>query len=328
MIFHAFFIFLSLLFAVLATGLVRNYALKKNIIDTPVGRSSHTVPTPRGGGVSFVAATILACGVMFLLGNTTREVVEAVALGGGAVALAGWLDDRGGMRRRYRFAVHLLAAAWALWCIPCPPVISFGVAELRWGWLGHVFFFIALVWLINSYNFMDGIDGLAGWEGVSVPAVGAFLFMGSGSGPALATAAAVSGFLVWNWPRARIFMGDVGSGFLGYVLGVYWLSSSGLPGAFWGWPILLGVFLVDATLTLLLRMYRGENWRDGHCSHAYQVAARRWGHVRVTLGVLGITLFWLTPWATLCAFRPEWSAAAAIIAYVPLAALWAVLKRE
>lgn len=328
MFFYAIFVFTSLVFAAAATGLLRSYALRRNILDLPNDRSSHSIPTPRGGGAAFVVATIGGCITLLILGRAERAFVDAVTLGGGAVALVGWLDDRGGLRRRYRFTVHLLAAAWALWCIPSPGTISFGVAELQWDWLGCIFFFCALVWMINSYNFMDGIDGLAGWEGVTVCSAGAVLFMNGTPGPALATAAAVAGFLGWNWPKAKIFMGDVGSGFLGYMLGVCWLASAGSPAGFWGWPILLGVFLADATLTLLLRIYRGENWRDSHRSHAYQVTAQRLGHVRVTMAVVGINLCWLTPWAALCAVRPTCAAAAAAIAFAPLVALWALLKKR
>lgn len=328
MFFYAIFVFASLAFTAVATGLLRSYALRRNILDMPNDRSSHRIPTPRGGGGSFVVATIGGCIVLLFLGRAERAIVDVVAVGGGLVALVGWLDDRGGLRRRYRFAVHLLAAAWALWCIPCPRSISFGVAGMQWGWMGCVFFFCALVWMINSYNFMDGIDGLAGWEAVTVCSAGALLFMNETPGPALATAAATAGFLVWNWPKAKIFMGDVGSGFLGYMIGVCWLASADSTSGFWGWPILLGVFLTDATLTLLLRMYRGENWRDSHRSHAYQVTAQRLGHVRVTLAVVGINLLWLTPWAALCAARPTWTAAAAAIAYAPLAASWAFLKKR
>ncbi|MCD8139712.1 MAG: hypothetical protein LUE17_08040, partial [Planctomycetaceae bacterium] len=133
---------------------------------------------------------------------------------------------------------------------------------------------------------------------------------------------------VWNWPKARIFMGDVGSGFLGFVIGVFWLVSAGTPAGFWGWPVLMAVFLVDATCTLLFRIYRGENWRDSHRSHAYQLMARKYGHSRTTLAVIVINIVWLTPWAAVISLYPSWSAWAAVAAYAPIVCLWICIKRN
>lgn len=312
----------------LGTGLIRRYALRRDIIDVPGERSSHSVPVPRGGGLAFVAVILLGGAALLLLGAVSPRLFAAMAGGGGMVALVGWLDDKGGLRRRIRFAAHLFAAAWALWLLPAPQTVSLGFAEISWGWLGQAFFFLALAWMINSYNFMDGIDGLAGGEGIAVAFAGACIVGGESRFAALLVAAALPGFFVWNWPRAKIFMGDVGSGFLGYVLGVLWLATADTPAGFWGWPILLAAFIADATITLFWRIARGERWRDSHCSHAYQCAARRWGHIRVTLGVAGINVLWLVPWAVFCAHADRYAFVATVAAYSLPTVLCVLVKRR
>ncbi len=327
MFFYGICIFFTVVATLTATGLIRRYTMRRNILDIPNDRSSHLIPTPRGGGASFVVITIWAAFILYGMGDVPRELAASFTGGGALVALVGWLDDKGGLRRRYRFAAHLLAAAWALSLLPCPTAIPYISYLPQIGGVATAFFFLALVWMINSYNFMDGIDGLAGWQGVTVCFVGGCLFLAP---PALAllTAAAVLGFLFFNWTKARIFLGDVGSGFLGFVIGVFWLASAETPAGFWGWPVLMAVFFIDATFTLILRIYRGENWRDSHRSHAYQVMAQRYGHTRVTLAVIVINIAWLTPWAAVIVAYPAWAAWAAVGAYAPLVCLWIAIKRR
>jgi Fuc2NAc and GlcNAc transferase len=202
--------------------------------------------------------------------------------------------------------------------------------DLPWlpGWVTTVLMTIYLVWLVNLYNFMDGIDGIAGAEAVTVTVAAAGLYglvgipAPAGMVPGL-LAAAAAGFLVWNFPRARIFMGDAGSGFLGLMLGACSvLAALQAPALFWAWQILLGVFLVDATVTLLRRVLRGERFYEAHRSHAYQHAARRVGsHRPVTRAVVAIDVVWLLPMAALVAtgrLEPLYGIA---IAYAPLIAL-------
>ncbi|MCD8350172.1 MAG: glycosyltransferase family 4 protein [Planctomycetaceae bacterium] len=327
MLFYGLCIFFTLVATLTVTGLIRRYTVQRNILDIPNDRSSHFVPTPRGGGAGFVVITIWGAFVLYAMGDAPREMVASFTGGGALVALVGWLDDKGGLRRRYRFAAHLLAAAWAVSLLTPPEAIPYIPYLPHIPGFAIVFFFLALVWMINSYNFMDGIDGLAGWQGMTVCFVGGYLFLVPPA-PALMTAAAVLGFLVWNWPKARIFMGAVGSGFLGFVIGVSWLATSDTPAGFWGWPVLMAVFFVDATCTLILRIYRGENWRDSHRSHAYQIVAQRWGHTRVTLAVIVINIVWLTPWATMISLYPTWAAWTAIVAYAPIVCLWICIKRR
>jgi Fuc2NAc and GlcNAc transferase len=178
--------------------------------------------------------------------------------------------------------------------------------------------------MTNLYNFMDGIDGIAGVEAVCASGLGGLLLTWAGLGNiaagALALTGASAGFLVWNWPPAKIFMGDVGSGFLGFVFGVLAIASAReRPWLLWLWLILLSVFIVDSTVTLMRRFVADERWYDAHCSHAYQHAARRWGsHSKVTLTVAAINVIWLFPLAMGACVWPVEGPLFAVAALVPL----------
>jgi Fuc2NAc and GlcNAc transferase len=178
--------------------------------------------------------------------------------------------------------------------------------------------------MINLYNFMDGIDGLAGVEAICVSVLGGLLLTWAGLGGiaagALALTGASAGFLVWNWPPAKIFMGDVGSGFLGFVFGVLTIASAReRTFLLWPWLILLSVFIVDSTLTLMRRLITGARWYEAHCSHAYQHAARRWNsHSKVTLTVAAINIAWLFPLALGACVWPAVGPLFAAVALIPL----------
>ena len=306
------------------TGSVRRHALRADLLDHPNERSSHTVPTPRGGGVAIVVSYLALVGVFAVDGSADASLVAALLGGGALVALLGFVDDRRPLPARWRFAGHLVAAAWVIaWLGPLPPVPIFGVTvDLRAG----AYFISALqfVWSINQFNFMDGIDGIASLEAITVALSGAFvwwLVQPQGGWPlAVAFAACVVGFLIWNFPPARIFMGDAGSGFLGGVIATLALASSrDTPHLFWSWVILVGAFMVDSTITLVRRVANGERFNEAHRSHAYQYAARRHGsHKRVTLAFVAITALWLFPFAVAVALGRVDGAVALCIAYLPL----------
>jgi Fuc2NAc and GlcNAc transferase len=204
-----------------------------------------------------------------------------------------------------------------------------GPLHLGWivwdlGWIGQILALVGSAWMINLYNFMDGIDGLAGLEAVCASGLGGLLMVWVGFGGlaacAFALTGASAGFLVWNWPPARIFMGDVGSGFLGFVFGVLVIASvRERPWLLWPWLILLSVFIVDSTLTLMRRLITGARWYEAHCSHAYQHAARRWGsHSKVTLTIAAINAAWLFPLAWAACVWPAAGPVFAVIAMAPL----------
>ncbi|AZL67612.1 MraY family glycosyltransferase [Pseudomonas oryziphila] len=316
------------LFASLSlTAALRKYALSRNIIDVPNARSSHAVPTPRGGGIAIVAAFLMAAIMLGICEGLPDTTLFSVIGAGGLVAIIGFMDDRGHIAARWRLLGHFMAAAWALiWLGGFPQITVVGVA-LDLGWLGAGFAAIYLVWLLNLYNFMDGIDGIASVEAVFASAGMSLLYWLAGfeqlSVLPMLLAVAVCGFLYWNFPPAKIFMGDAGSGFLGIVLGVFSLQAAHQDSRlFWAWLILLGVFIVDATLTLLRRMLQGQRVYEAHCSHAYQHAARQYGkHLPVTLGVLALNIFWLFPLAFAVVCLGLDGAVGVLLAYAPLAAL-------
>jgi Fuc2NAc and GlcNAc transferase len=212
------------------------------------------------------------------------------------------------------------------WIGPLPAVPVFGWV-LNLGWLAVALSAAYVVWSINLFNFMDGIDGIASVEAVTVALCGAGLaWWVQPQGPwplAVLFAACVGGFLLWNYPPARIFMGDAGSGFLGLVVATLALAiGRGAPQLFWAWFILGGCFMVDATTTLVRRHRRGEKVFEAHRSHAYQYASRVHGaHKPVTLAVAAINLLWLMPLATLVALGHLDGVAGVLIAFAPLVGL-------
>jgi Fuc2NAc and GlcNAc transferase len=316
----------TIVFAWYATGFARRHALKHAILDIPNVRSSHSAPTPRGGGLAIVAAFMGALVLLALTGMLQINVTLLLIAGGGAVAATGYLDDRRSLPASVRICVHIIAATLAVFVLGGITQQSLRIVGLHGIWAGALLAVMALTWSTNLFNFMDGIDGIAGSEAVFVAAAGAVLNWGYGGNTGLTAAmlvlaAATCGFLIWNWPPARIFMGDVGSGFLGFTLAVLGLAAS-RNGAtpIEVWAILSGVFLVDSTVTLLRRIVRGDRWFEAHRLHAYQCLARRWGaHMPVTVLATGINLFWLLPWALIAAQYPSHARDCVIAALGPLA---------
>jgi UDP-N-acetylmuramyl pentapeptide phosphotransferase/UDP-N-acetylglucosamine-1-phosphate transferase len=261
-------------------GLVMMYSRRVGLLDIPNHRSSHSIPTPRGGGIALVLAILLVAVYELTQLQHTRTSGFAVLLGA-VVALAwvGWLDDHGSMRVRVRLGVHLLCgAAVALLVNQVAPLP--GPANIPW-LVWWVFWTVAS---INVVNFMDGIDGMIASQGI---VYGVFLFallfpINIPSRFALILAGACLGFLVWNWAPARIFMGDVGSGPLGLfvVIGGALALEGSRPALVF---VPLFPLFLDALLTLIIRFRRGEKLTDAHRSHLYQrLANGGWGHATVT----------------------------------------------
>jgi Fuc2NAc and GlcNAc transferase len=311
-----------------ATGVVRRHALRHAIFDVPNARSSHVTPTPRGGGLGIVTAFIAATALLVFAAGLQTNIALALIAGGGAVALAGYLDDRKTLPAGIRICVHLIAAGLAIAIVGGVTQPTLQHMGLHGVFAGSLLGLVALIWFTNLFNFMDGIDGIAGSEAVFVAGAGALLnwrYGGDGGLTAsmMVLAAATLGFLVWNWPPARIFMGDVGSGFVGFALAVLSLAAShhsAVP--LESWVILGGVFLVDATFTLISRVARGDRWFEAHRSHAYQILASRWkAHLPVTAIAIGVNLFWLLPWAWVAAANPARAMSCVMVALTPLAAV-------
>ncbi len=315
------------------TRVALRVALERNILDLPNGRSSHTLPTPRAGGVALVFAFVGAVGVLGVC-HLLSPLETVGLLAGVAIAMVGAWDDVVDLPVPLRLAVQIVACAVAALALvdyrslrPAASGPLWAGATLLLVWAGV---WVALVWMVNLTNFMDGIDGLAGAEAVTVGGL-CCLFSVAAHGvnaPAMlfgVVAAAALGFLLWNWHPAAIFMGDVGSGFLGFCFGALTLLTAVRGELSVFVPlILLGVFLVDATYTLVSRMARGERWYAPHRSHGFQHLARRFGHERTTLLVVRVNLLWLAPCAAVAQRYPSYAWPCLFAAWAPLvvAAWW------
>lgn len=296
------------------TGVVRRFALARSLLDVPNERSSHSTPTPRGGGLAIAIVVLTGILVGSAGGWIRTSVALALVPSGLAVAAVSWLDDRRPVPAWIRLLIHVCAAAWVVYCFG--PVESVDAGRtVSLGPLGPILTVLGIAWTANLFNFMDGIDGLAAGEAVTV-GLGAMLLCwrtGDFEPAWLAglVAVAAAGFLPWNWSPARIFMGDVGAVFLGFMLaslGVLAHQRGDVPAA--GWLVLLGVFFVDATITLIRRVVRRERWYAAHRSHAYQRAAQAgYSHARVTGFVMALNgVLALLVW--LAVAQPRWAAPA------------------
>lgn len=300
-----------------------------SLMQTPTLRCSHVQPTPGGGGLGIVIASTVA-GVWLAWGQSQAllaPLVLAVPL-----ALVGLLDDIRHLSARVRLGVQVAVCAGLLIALGTVPEITVGNVVLGGLVLSGLLLLVG-VWWINLFNFMDGIDGLAGAQAVfMLMAAAALTAWGNPDAVAsplwvlmLCIVAATVGFLLMNWPPAKIFMGDTGSTWLGFMifaLALLTIQAGWLSYA--AWLVLGAVFVADATVTLLTRMARGERWYEAHCHHAYQRLARRWqgernaGHRSVTLLAATVNLLWLAPMAWACMQWPQWMPGLIALAYVPL----------
>lgn len=305
-------------------AIVRRYAMGR-LLDVPNDRSSHARPTPRGGGLALTVAHLLGVLVANWLGLLTSDLAMAIVGGGLVVATVGFLDDHEHVPAFVRLLCHFVAFGWAMWWLGGLPLVDFGRGAVDLGWVGTALMVVCMVWFLNLFNFMDGIDGIAGMQAVTMCIVASLLLVLNGSGreailPLTLLAAATAGFLVWNWPPAKIFMGDVGSGYLGFALGAMalWTTTIGWLTP-WVWLILGGTFLADATVTLAVRARAGAALTDAHRSHAYQRLSRHWGrHSSVTLAYAAVNILWLAPWAAAATLRPTLGVTFAAAALAPL----------
>lgn len=314
--------------SLLLTGVLRFYAIKLRLVDFPNKRSSHVTPTPRGGGVAVVLVFFAGSILLYLSALIPANIFLGVCLGGGCVALVGFIDDHRPLSARIRIAVHVFASLLSLFLIYNFSHFTDFTLQVKFSYI-YLFVLVGLVWSLNLYNFMDGIDGISGVEAITLLTGIAFILWFNGGNTAyiqwlLILSVSTLGFLVWNWPPAKIFMGDACSGFLGYCIGIFAIiTSEGSSVSIWSWLILYGVFVVDATVTLLRRiLIARERFYEAHRSHTYQILSRRLNsHQKITLGVLAINLFWLLPLAFLASRFSGYGSFYTLIAYLPLVAM-------
>ncbi|MCG9033001.1 MraY family glycosyltransferase [Laribacter hongkongensis] len=309
------------------------------LVQMPNHRSSHDRPTPNGGGLGIVVAGSMAgLGLVLFFGWGVGGVVLGLAA---VLAGVGLRDDVAHLPARVRFGVQVVVCVGLLIVLGDLPALALsGWLEFQvTSWILFGLLLLAGVWWINLFNFMDGIDGIAGMQTVFMMLAGTVMAVWAVpevvQSPIwmwmLCVTAATVGFLLLNWPPAKIFMGDVGSTWLAFVvfaLALLSVQAGWLSYAVW--LVLAAVFVTDATVTLLTRILRGERWHEAHRSHVYQRLCRRGqsdrkaGHRSVTLLVAAINGLWLAPWAWACMQWPAGSVAFVVAAYLPLvlAALW------
>ena len=270
--------------AIAGTWLAIRYALRRKLLDQPGERRSHAMATPRGGGIAIVVAVLL--GIAWLVVRQPEHALPlaSCALGLILVAGIGWVDDHAALPAWPRLLVQALAASIVAWAMYRTTSVMFDA----------LFAFALIMVMVNVWNFMDGIDGLAASQ-AGIAAAGLALVLGTGPWAWLAAGlfAAIAGFLPFNFPKARVFLGDVGSGALGYLLALLILAA--FIGHRGQWPFLLlpvSVFLIDAGFTLAMRMLHRERWWEPHVQHVYQAWSRRLrSHVPVTMVYAVSSLF-------------------------------------
>jgi UDP-N-acetylmuramyl pentapeptide phosphotransferase/UDP-N-acetylglucosamine-1-phosphate transferase len=313
-------LFACLAIGVVGTWLARRYAVRRDLLDAPGERRAHSVPTPRGGGISIVVALVLAG--LALMGMTVDRVeVGTTLIGLVLVATVGLIDDHRPLSPFLRLGIHAIASAllaFGLWHATHEPMLAFGA-------------FVLSMVLTNIWNFMDGIDGIAATQAVLVALPIAILDGTAWSWWGFALVASTLGFLPFNFPKARIFLGDVGSGTLGFALAallIHHLAAVPSTHALL-WALPPSAFLVDAGLTLARRVLRGERWWQAHSQHAYQGWARRVGtHVPVTLAYAGWTIASIVLMAWLGSGVKDFVQVCAVILawYTAAAGIWLLLQ--
>ncbi|AWH17383.1 lipopolysaccharide biosynthesis protein [Stenotrophomonas sp. ZAC14D2_NAIMI4_7] len=307
--------------ALLSAGLTwaaRGYALRRQLLDQPGERRSHSVATPRGGGIAIVISLLVAAGAAMWAWPEAAGSVLIASLGLVLVAGIGWWDDHRPLPAVRRLCVHVVAAA-----------LLAGLVKLHGGsWLLAALVLFFTTSLINIWNFMDGINGIASSQAV-IAALGlAPLLPWPYSLAAIALGLACLGFLPFNFPKAKIFMGDVGSGALGYAVSVVLAIASLKTNIQWMLLLVpISPFLVDAGFTLLARMLSGQRWMEPHTQHVYQRAVQAGAsHAQVTGMYFVLGLFSITVFNVCSSLQPRWEAVVAVAWFAALTLLWLLLR--
>ena len=285
------------------TYLVKNYAIKKSLVDIPNDRSSHTTPTPHGGGIAIVITWFIGLGYLYSVEQIEPDLFYALIVGA-VIAVVSYLDDLYELKPRTRFVTQLLTAVGGLWFLGGLKMLDFGLFSIENQIITNAIAVVAIIWFINLYNFLDGIDGYAGSEAIFLGIAGYMLF---GDAQFVVLVASVLGFLIWNWHKAKIFMGDVGSTLLGYnvaIFTIYYANKD--PLNLWIWIILFGLFWFDATLTLYRRYKNKEQLSEAHNKHAYQrLTQSGWSHSKVVIYAMSANaVLFLFAWMAM--ENPSW----------------------
>ncbi len=291
------YIFLFLL-SVTFTYFIKNYAIKKSLVDIPNDRSSHSVATPHGGGIAIAITWFIGISYLYYMDDINSSLYLALMVGI-IISVVSYFDDLYELSAKLRLLIQALVAFFGLYFLGGFESFTFGLFSIENQFFTNIFAFFMIIWFINLYNFLDGIDGYAGSEAAFLGLAGFLLF---GGAHFLVLVAAVLGFLIWNWHKAKIFMGDVGSTLLGYNIAIFTIYYANQePLNLWIWIILFGLFWFDATLTLIRRYKNREKLSKAHRKHAYQrLTQAGWAHDRVVIYsiLVNILLFTLVYFLT------------------------------
>lgn len=270
------------------TEKIITYARKKEIYDIPNERSLHIIPTPVGGGIAIVIAWYAGLTVLFFCGIITKSLFLAL-LSGVFLAIISFVDDLVGIKPVFRLLIHFLTAIIAFWLLGGLRPLIMPSIEIKYIYIIYPIAIIGMVWFINLFNFMDGVDGFASVEAIIIAGV---LFIFTWNMTTILLISCIVGFLYWNWPKAKIFMGDVGSTQLGFILVVLGINfHDTYDFSILNWIMLASPFWFDATLTLFRRWRNGENLSQGHKKHVYQrIVQAGFSHSKVLLFLIVINL--------------------------------------
>jgi Fuc2NAc and GlcNAc transferase len=314
----------ALLATIAGTRAFQLFAINRGIVANPNFRSLHQRPMPRGGGIVFSFVFLIAVAVLWLFDVIAQDMIWGLVFGGAIATVFGFVDDVVEVGTKSKLAAQSGLAAWVLFSVGGKPLLGLpGVPYL----FDLLLSWFALVWLMNLYNFMDGIDGMAasGATFICSAAIVSLLLVGGGSEIILVLgllAVCSIGFLVFNWPPATIFMGDSGSLFLGYCFGtLIAITITGGQISLWTWLILFAYFAGDTSTTTILRMFMLKRWYGAHRSNAYQNLARIWGsHLKVVRWVWIYHLLWIFPLAIWSVLKPSTAPLATLLAVAPVVA--------
>lgn len=297
----------------------RAYALRRNLLDEPGERRSHGVATPRGGGIAIVLTLLLATVVAAVIWPKAWGALAVFALGLVLVAGIGWWDDHRPLPAIRRLLVHLVAAALLAGLV-------LHATGNPWQALLALLFTTSL---INIWNFMDGINGIATTQAILAGIAFALVLPPPYGLAGVVLGLACLGFLPFNYPRARIFMGDVGSGALGYAIAALVCLASVLTDIHWLLLLVpLSAFLVDAGFTLLSRILSGQRWMEPHTQHLYQRAVKSGAsHTFVTWVYLVFGIFSAAVFNACTNLQPRWEAAVAVAWLIFATGLWLLLRK-
>ena len=298
-------------------GLFRLWSIKKDWLAHPNHRSSHKVATPTGAGVTMVL--LYGLGLVYFLFVSASVSMDLVWLAPLLLGVMGAVDDRVDLSGLLRFAIYAVVLVFAVAQYADAIKQSFAPVDIAWHWLAWGLMSLMLLWWVNLFNFMDGINGLAGLEAVYL--ILATLLLGNdvqlvdGQLSMLVVGSAL-GLLCWNFPKARVFMGDAGSIFLATFIGILALSAQI---NIWVFAILGAGFIVDASYTLAVRLLQKQKWYEAHRSHAYQKLARILGsHTKVVGWMMAINILWLLPMACYANKQVYYAPLIMLVAWLPL----------